>query len=646
MRNILLKCCELDWGKISPAIFGSLFQSVMNPELRRNLGAHYTSEKNILKLIKPLFLDELWAEFNKIKSNRKKLEEFHDKLASLKFLDPACGCGNFLIISYRELRLLELEILKILFTDDEGDKQHVININTIFKLDVDSYYGIECEEFPARIAEVAMWLIDHQMNMKISEEFGLYFTRLPLKKGANIVIDNALRLDWSKIIPNNKLSYILGNPPFIGKHLMNSDQEYDMNLIFNSISGSGVLDYVTAWYIKAAQYITGTNIKCAFVSTNSITQGEQVGILWNELFNKYNIKIHFAHKTFKWNNEARGIAGVYVVIIGFSNHDIQQKYLYEYDTPKSDPHEIKVKNINPYLVEGNDIIILKRTKPLNDIPEITFGSKPVDGGHLILSDEEKDDIIRKEPTSSKYIKPLISGKEYLNNKHRWCLWLTDITPKDLKELKEIYKRVDAVKQFRLNSKKAKTVELASTPTLFAELRQPNSDFILIPLTTSENRKYIPLAFFSKDYIVNNTISFIPGANLYHFGILSSYMHMSWMSYVCGRLESRYRYSNVIVYNNFPWPEKPSEKNISNVELKAKNILEIRDNYPESSLADLYDPLSMPPKLVKAHQELDKAVDLCYRSNPFPNDLKRIEFLFELYEKYTNIMFNESKKKKK
>lgn len=642
MRQILIKCCALDWGKISPAIFGSLFQSVMNPELRRNLGAHYTSEKNILKLIKPLFLDELWAEFNKVKSNRKKLEEFHDKLASLKFLDPACGCGNFLIISYRELRLLELEILKILFTDDEGDKQQVININTIFKLDVDSYYGIEYEEFPARIAEVAMWLIDHQMNMKISEEFGLYFTRLPLKKGANITIGNALQLDWNNIVPKNKLSYILGNPPFIGKQLQNKNQKKDMDTIFKDVKGAGVLDYVTAWYIKSAQYIQSTNIKVAFVSTNSISQGEQVGLLWNELFNKYNIKIHFAHKTFKWNNEARGVAGVYVVIIGFSNHDILQKHLYEYDTPKSDPHEIKVKNINPYLVEGNDIIILKRTKPLNDIPEITFGSKPVDGGHLILSDEEKNNIIKKEPASSKYIKPLISGKEYLNNKHRWCLWLTDITPKDLKELKEIYKRVDAVKQFRLNSKKAKTVELASTPTLFAELRQPNSDFILIPLTTSENRKYIPLAFFSKDYIVNNTISFIPDANLYNFGILSSYMHMSWISYVCGRLESRYRYSNAIVYNNFPWPEKPSEKNISNVELKVKNILKIRDNYPESSLADLYDPLSMPPKLMKAHQGLDKAVDLCYRSNPFPNDLKRIEFLFELYEKYTSPMFNKKK----
>lgn len=644
MRQILIECCALDWGKISPAIFGSLFQSVMNPELRRNLGAHYTSEKNILKLIKPLFLDELWAEFNKVKSNRKKLEEFHDKLASLKFLDPACGCGNFLIISYRELRLLELEILKILFTDDEGDKQQVININTIFKLDVDSYYGIEYEEFPARIAEVAMWLIDHQMNMKISEEFGLYFTRLPLKKGANITIGNALQLDWNDIVPKNKLSYILGNPPFIGKQLQNKNQKKDMNTIFKDVKGAGVLDYVTAWYIKSAQYIQSTNIKVALVSTNSISQGEQVGILWNELFNKYNIKIHFAHRTFRWDNEAKGIAAVHVVIIGFAAFDNNHKLLYEYNNPKSEAHELKVKNINPYLVEGNDITILKRSYPICDVPEISFGSMPNDDGNLLLSDEEKIEFINNEPDAGKYIKPLLSAREFLNNKKRWCLWLVDINPSDLKKLPLISERIKKVKQVREESTRSATRALADFPTLFGENRQPNSDFILIPLTTSENRKYIPLAFFSKDYIVNNTISFIPDANLYNFGILSSYMHMSWISYVCGRLESRYRYSNAIVYNNFPWPEKPSEKNISNVELKVKNILKIRDNYPESSLADLYDPLSMPPKLMKAHQGLDKAVDLCYRSNPFPNDLKRIEFLFELYEKYTNVMFYKKKKK--
>jgi len=646
MRNILLKCCELDWGKISPAIFGSLFQSVMKPELRRNLGAHYTSEKNILKLIKPLFLDELWAEFNKVKSNRKKLEEFHDKLASLKFLDPACGCGNFLIISYRELRLLELEILKNLFTNDEGDKQHVININTIFKLDVDSYYGIECEEFPARIAEVAMWLIDHQMNMKISEEFGLYFTRLPLKKGANIIIGNALRFDWNEIISNNKLSYILGNPPFIGKQHQNKEQKEDMDLLFNNVKGSGVLDYVTSWYTKASQYIQSTNIKVAFVSTNSIAQGEQVGILWNELFSKYNIKIHFAHKTFKWNNEARGVAGVYVVIIGFAAFDVKNKILYEYDNPSSDAHKISIKNINPYLVEGNDITILKRNHPICDVPEISFGSMPNDGGNLLLSDDEKIELIKKEPDAENFIKPLLSAKEFLNNKKRWCLWLVDIGPSELKKLPFVSERVKNVKQVREQSTRSATKALADFPTLFGENRQPNTDYVLIPRHSSENRKYIPFGFFSSDYIASDSCLFIPEANLYHFGILTSSMHMAWVNYVCGRLESRYRYSNELVYNNYPWPDKPSDKNVSNVELEAKNILEIRESYKNSCLADLYDPLAMPPKLVKAHRELDKAVDLCYRSNPFPNDLKRIEFLFELYEKYTNVMFNESQKKKK
>jgi hypothetical protein len=644
MRHTLLECCYIDWSRISPAIFGAMFQSVMNPEERRNLGAHYTSEKNILKLIKPLFLDELWKEFESIKNNAGKLNAFHEKISRLKFLDPACGCGNFLVITYRELRLLELEILRALNKHDGG--QLYTNINDIVLLDVDMMYGIECEEFPAQIAQVAMWLIDHQMNLLISNEFGQYFARLPLSKSANIIHGNALRIDWESVVPKSELSYILGNPPFIGKHLQSKEQSADAELIFQDVKGAGVLDYVTCWYIKAAKFIQKTEIQVAFVSTNSISQGEQVGILWNELFNKYNIKIHFAHRTFKWNNEARGNAAVFVVIIGFANFDINNKLLYEYENANAEAHELRVKNINPYLVVGGDIIVLKRNTPLCDVPEITFGSKPVDGGNLILDDNEKAELISKEPESWKYIKPLLSGKEYLHNENRWCLWLKDISPNELKLLSQVKDRVEKVKNFRLASKKQKTVEAANFPTLFAELRQPDTDFILIPLTTSENRKYIPLSFYNKDFIVNNTISFIPKASLYHIGILSSLMHMTWMSFVCGRLKSDFRYSNDIVYNNFPWPESPGDKNTKKVEDKAQAILDVRSEFPDSSLADLYDPLTMPPKLVKAHNELDKAVDLCYRSQPFVNETKRIEFLFELYEKYTAGMFKVEKKKKK
>jgi len=642
MRQLLLRCCELDWGKISPAIFGSLFQSVMNPELRRNLGAHYTSEKNILKLIKPLFLDGLWEEFQKVKGNRKKLEQFHDKLASLTFLDPACGCGNFLIITYRELRLLELEILKILFTYDDGDTQHRIHINTIFKLDVDSYYGIEREEFPARIAEVAMWLIDHQMNMKISEEFGLYFSRLPLKKGANIVIGNALRVDWESIVPKEKLSYILGNPPFVGSKFMNKEQRDEVLKSFNN-KNSGILDYVTAWYAKAAQFTKNSNIKTAFVSTNSIVQGEQVSVLWRFLLEEYSISIHFAHRTFKWSNEARGNAAVYCVIIGFAHFNRTEKSIYFYDDIKGEPHELKVKNINPYLVDGQNIFIDSRSQPLCDVPNIKFGNQPIDGGYLILSEEEKNELLNKEPDTERYVRRYIGSYEFINNKLRYCLWLINAEPKELKKFPDFIERLKKVKEFRLNSKRKETRDLSITPSLFAFVSHEESDYIIIPSVSSEKRKYIPIGIMSSNAIASNLCLIIPNANVFHFGVLTSIMHMTWVKYVCGRLKSDYRYSGSIVYNNFPWPENPEEKNIKEVEEKAQTVLDVRNEFSGSSLADLYDPLTMPPKLVKAHNQLDKAVDRCYRSQPFVSDMNRMEFLFELYEKYTNGMFQKEKK---
>jgi hypothetical protein len=641
MRNILLESSRLDWGKISPAVFGSLFQAVMNPEERRSLGAHYTSEKNILKVINSLFLDELNKEFKDIKNNHKQLLNFHEKLSHLKFLDPACGCGNFLVIAYRELRKLEIEILRILYDPDKPQ----FNIKDMVWVDIDQFYGIEIEEWPARISEVAMWLMDHQMNIKVSEEFGDYYVRLPLKKIANIHNVNALQTEWDTIITKDKLSYILGNPPFIGKHLQNKEQKKDIDKVLSGVKGSGILDYVTCWYIKAAKYIQDSNIKVAFVSTNSICQGEQVGVLWNELFNKYKIKIHFAHRTFKWFNEARGKAAVYVVIVGFAEFDVSEKYLFEYDNVKAEPHTRKASNLNPYLVEGSDITVVGRKNPLCNVPEMLYGNKIVDEGHYLFTSEEKESFLKTEPNSSKYFKRILSGSEFLYNEERWCLFLRDAKPDELRLLPKVMERIELVRKFRASSKKEQTRELAKTPTLFAEPRQPETNFLLIPRTTSENRNYIPIAYFTKDYIVNDSCIALPSAKNYHFGILTSLMHMTWTRYVCGRLESRFRYSNTIVYNNFPWPENPTDKQIKIVEEKAQAVLDARKEFPNSSLADLYDPLTMPPALVKAHQELDKAIDLCYRPQPFPNETKRIEFLFELYEKYTNPLLSAKKTKK-
>jgi len=397
MRQALLNCCYIDWSKISPAIFGSMFQSVMNPKERRNLGAHYTSETNILKLIKPLFLDELWKEFESVKDNKNKLPEFHKKLSTLKFLDPACGCGNFLVITYRELRLLEMEVLRASNKSGQG----YLDVREIILLNVDMMHGIEYEEFPARIAEVAMWLIDHQMNMQISNEFGQYFVRLPLIKAAKIIHGDALETDWENVVSKNELSYIIGNPPFIGSKIMKQSQRDQIVKQFDNADGSGVLDYVTGWYIKAAKYIQDTKIKVAFVSTNSIVQGEQTSILWGQMFNKYNIKIHFAHRTFKWSNEAKGNAAVFCVIVGFANYDTTNKSIFEYEDIKGEAHELKAKNINPYLVDAKNILITKRTNPLCNVPKMSFGNMPLDGGNLILSDEEKNDFLQKEPKAAK-----------------------------------------------------------------------------------------------------------------------------------------------------------------------------------------------------------------------------------------------------
>ena len=641
MRQALLDCCYIDWSKISPAIFGSMFQSVMNPKERRNLGAHYTSETNILKLIKPLFLDDLWKEFESIKDNKNKLPEFHKKLSTLKFLDPACGCGNFLVITYRELRLLELEILRA--SNKTG--QRVFDVREIIYLDVDMMCGIEYEEFPARIAEVAMWLIDHQMNMQISNEFGQYFVRLPLKKAAKIVHADALETDWENIVSKNDLSFILGNPPFIGSKIMKQSQRDQIVKQFDNADGSGVLDYVTGWYIKAAKFIQDTKIKVGFVSTNSIVQGEQTSILWGQMLNKYKIKIHFAHRTFKWSNEAKGNAAVYCVIVGFANYDTNNKSIFEYEDIKGEAHEIKAKNINQYLVDAKDFFITKRTSPLCSVPKMFKGSQPTDGGNFLFTEEEKNEFLAKEPKASKYIKPLISAHEFINGEKRYCLWLIDAEPSELKQMPHLLNRIEGVRQMRLKSSKQATVKWASQPTLFTENRQPKDNYILIPSHSSENRNYIPIGFMTKDDILNNSCLSVPNATLFHFGIMTSLMHMAWVKSICGRLESRYRYSNEIVYTNYPWPDNPNEKQVKAIEKAAQKVLDARLEFPKSSLSDLYDPLTMPPVLIKAHNELDKAVDLAYRPQTFTSEANRMVFLFELYEKYTADLFTKEKPKK-
>jgi hypothetical protein len=639
MRQILLDCCYLDWSQISPAIFGSLFQSVMDEKERRNLGAHYTSEKNILKLIKPLFLDELTQEFEEAKKVRAKLDEFHIKLSTLRFLDPACGCGNFLIIAYRELRLLEIEVLKAKFRN-----QMATHIEAYVNVNVDQFYGIEYEEFPAQIAQVAMWLIDHQMNQLVSEAFSEYYARLPLVKSATIAQGNALRIDWSSLTESKdkQYNYILGNPPFVGSKFMTAEQRHDITSLFGNINGSGILDYVTGWFVLAAKYLQNNTTKAAFVSTNSISQGEQVGVLWGELLHKYHLKIHFAHRTFDWSNEARGNAGVHVIITGFACFDSNSKSIFEYPNIKGEAHEVKVKNINPYLIDGKDILIKKRSGPICNVPRIEKGNQPTDGGFLLLTKEEKELLIKQEPNVVPYIKKFLGGQEFIQGIERFCLWLVDIEPSLLRKMPKVIERLEGVKKMREVSTDPKTREMAKTPWLFRETINYDS-FVAIPEVSSERRYYIPIGFLDRNYIPSNKLQILPNGNLWQFGILTSLMHMAWTKYTCGRLESRLQYSASIVYNNFPWPENPSEKNVKVVEDAAQGVLNARAQYPDSSLADLYDPNTMPATLVKAHNTLDKAVDLCYRANAFQSEAKRIEFLFELYDKYTAGLFAVKKK---
>ncbi len=632
MRHLLLEACALDWSRISPAIFGSLFQSVMNATVRRNLGAHYTTEKNILKLIEPLFLDEWRAEFERVKHQPKRLAEFHQRLAQLKFLDPACGCGNFLVIAYRELRELELEVLRVLYKNQGTASLDVGQFQIL--CDVDQFYGIEIEEFPAQIAQTALWLMDHQMNLRVSEEFGRYFVRLPLRKSATIIHGNALTLDWREIVKPTELSYILGNPPFVGKKEQSAMQKQDMTRIFADTPSAGVLDYVAAWYRKAADYLADQpTLKAAFVSTNSITQGEQVGVLWADLL-KRGVKIHFAHRTFQWSSEARGKAAVHCVIIGFALQDTPDKRLFDYETPNAEPQEVKATTISPYLIDAPDVLLTKRMTPLCAAPAMDFGSKAADFGHLTLSEADRDELLQQHPGAASWVRPFIGSEEFINGTRRYCLWLKEVSANELRSCPWVMRRIEAVRDVRLKSVDANTRRWAEFPALFQADRQPTTDYLLVPKVSSERRKYVPLGFCPPYLIVNPSVLVVPGATVLHFGVLQSAMHMAWMRHTGGRLESRYQYSNTIVYNNFPWPSTLTDAQKQAIKSAAQAVLDARAQFPDATLADLYDPLTMPPALTKAHQKLDAVVDAAYTKRKFSGDRDRVAFLFTLYQQLT------------
>ena len=623
MRKLLLECRSFDWSSISPAIFGAMFQGVMNRNLRRELGAHYTDLDNILKLLNPLFLDDLWQEFERVKTDTKLLNQFHDKIASLKFFDPACGCGNFLMIAYRELRLLEIAILKMLVG---RTRQKRLDISILMKVNVEQFYGIEIEDFPCQIAIVGMWLTDHQMNLRIAEEFGQYHPRLPLMQSATIVYGNALRIDWEDVVPKDELSYIVSNPPYRGARTMTARHKGDMLLTFGNLKGIGNLDYVTAWYKKAADIMNHTDIRTGFVSTNSITQGEQVAFLWKPLMER-GVHIDFAYRTFKWWNEAKGKAAVHCVIIGFSFVDTARKYIYDGKTKYS------VDMINPYLVDALDIFIESRSTPLCDVPNMVFGSMPNDGGHLIIEADEYKKFLRAEPNAKKYIRRFVGAESYINSIPRYCLWLVHVAPTELRSMPLVMERVKQVQKMRASSRREITRRMAEIPSLFGEIRQPKTNFIVIPRISSERRKYIPIGFMSPKVIVSDAIQTIPGAALYHFGILTSSVHMIWMRAVCGRLRTDYNYSSSIVYNNFPWPDATDEQKIV-IEKLAQEVLNARTQFPKSSLADLYDPLTMPKELLKAHQTLDQAVMKLYKFKSSISESAIVAKLMEMYQKLT------------
>lgn len=630
IRNLILDnaSSNFDWSEISPTIFGSVFESTLNPEQRRDGGMHYTSIENIHKVIDPLFLDDLKNELNEIKllkqsaSIKRRAEEFQEKLGSLKFLDPASGSGNFLTETYLELRRLENEAIKLYIGERKLDTEE-----NLIKVNLNQFYGIEINDFAVSVSKTALWIAESQMFEETQKIIYSNINFLPLVSYTNVVEENALNIDWDYVVNKDNLNYIIGNPPFIGARIMNKEQTDDLKKVFGSVTGLGNLDYVAGWYEKASQYIDGTNIKCAFVSTNSITQGQQVPILWKHLAEQHNIIINFAYRTFNWNSEAKDKAAVHCVIVGFSQIDNKNKKLYI-----SDGQIAIANNINGYLLDAPNIFIENRRKPLSNSPKMVFGSMANDGGNLFLTKEEKNYLIKNYPDSKLVIKKIVGAKEYLNDIERYCLWIEEEHLSKISSIKPIMKRIENVKEHRLQSKRSATRELAQIPYSFAEKRQPKKDYLIIPRVSSENRRYIPIGYVDKDIIASDAAIIIPESELYHFAILSSNVHMAWMRTVGGRLKSDYRYSASIVYNNFPWINL-SDKQIDLLNESAKEILKARTNATGMSLSDMYNQLIMPKELRKAHQNNDRLVMQIYNMNiRNTKESDAVSVLFELYNK--------------
>jgi hypothetical protein len=642
MRRLLLDACAFDWSQISPAIFGSLFQSVMDRVARRQQGGHYTTEKNILKLIGPLFLDELQAEFAALKARkdthrRKLLQDFHRKLGALVFFDPACGCGNFLIITYRELRALEIEVIRELRAYTAASGQAELDAAELSIVNVDQFYGIEISEFPARIAETALWMMDHIMNNRLSLEFGQTYVRIPLRRSPHIRHADALETDWASLLPPAQCSYVLGNPPFIGAKYQSPHQRAQVHRIAQLGRLQGTLDYVTAWFITAAAYIQTGTARIGFVSTNSITQGEQVGQLWPLLFDRHGLEITFAHRTFAWGSDARGKAHVHVVIIGLARKAAApaRRRLFDYPNINGEPHESQHAAISAYLFDASNlsnphVVVRKENKPINGLPKIIIGSKPIDGGHYILNKQELKELIAAEPEAAALLHPYIGSEEFINGGDRSILALQGVSPAMLKRLPLVRERVAAVRAFRAKSKSEPTQKLAETPLQYHVNVIPTKPFLVIPEVSSERREYVPIGWLEPPVIPSNLVRILEDATLPLFGLLTSAMHMSWLRHIGGRLESRYRYSIGLVYNTFPIPPS-SEEEFANLAPLAQAVLDARTIYPDSSLANLYDPDLMPMELKKAHRLLDKSVDRLYRNTPFFSDRERSEHLLMLYE---------------
>ncbi len=632
MRELLIHAGAYDWSKVSPAIFGNMFQTVMNQDARREMGAHYTSEENILKVIRPLFLDKLndeYDEINKISDDTKKdrFVEFQNKLASLKFLDPACGSGNFLVVAYREIRRLEHRVIMKIYGYD-GKRT---DTDQLSKVDVDQFYGIEIIEFSSRIAETSLWMMDHIMNVELSNRYGYRFRRIPINKKPTIVYRDALEFDWNELLPSSECSYILGNPPYGGSKIMKREQREQIKK--NACIGKtgGTLDYVTGWFFKAVRYIKGSTI-IGFVATNSISQGEQVGQLWPALTKE--IEIIFAHESFKWGSEAKGKANVHVIILGLvkkTKADGLTKRLFYYEN--GEVFESNPKYISPYVcsTEKLDIIVHKSPKSLNNLPEMIMGSKPIDDGNYIFKQEEGEEFLKKEPNAKKFMKEYISAKDFIHGKKRWILALHEIEPSELKNLPEIKKRVRMVKEFRLKSKDGGTRQLADTPTIYHLNVIPKKRFLVIPRVSSEERDYIPIGYITPPAIPSDATMIIQNAGLGLFGLLTSKMHMVWLKSIGGKLETRLRYSSGVVYNTFPVPDA----DIKVLREFAQEILDARKNHSDSTLADLYNPDTMPVDLTKAHQKLDNEVEKLYRKEPFRSDDERLEFLLNEYQKMTS-----------